>query len=107
MNVAPPLAAYSPRASSVRLTHDRAFTLVELLVVVGIIAVLIATLFPILGSARVKADSVSCASRLRQLYEYTLFFANDNNQHLPRPTVVGETAKAQPDLKYQEACCWM
>ncbi len=75
--------------------------------VVGIIAVLVATLFPVLSSARVKADTVTCASRLRQLYEYTIFFVNDNKQHLPRPTVVGETAKTRPDLKYQDACCWM
>jgi type II secretory pathway pseudopilin PulG len=81
--------------------------LARCLVVIGIVSVLIALLFPALTSARVKADSVNCASRLRQLYAYTVMFADEHKQYLPRPTWVGETVTTQPDPKFQEWSCWM
>jgi prepilin-type N-terminal cleavage/methylation domain-containing protein/prepilin-type processing-associated H-X9-DG protein len=63
------------------------FTLVELLVVIGIIAVLISILLPALNRTRDKARSVQCASQMRQLYMFCAMFAQDNKGHLPRPGI--------------------
>ena len=59
------------------------FTLVELLVVIGILAVLAALLLPAISAATGKANLVKCASNLRQITAATLLSANDNNGMYP------------------------
>jgi prepilin-type N-terminal cleavage/methylation domain-containing protein/prepilin-type processing-associated H-X9-DG protein len=103
----------------VRRPSRRGFTLVELLVVIGIIALLISILMPALTKAKNQALLVKCSNQVRQIYLACSMFAADNKQSLPRPAIgpgdapVGNIPAQKncmftmPDwgvLKYDEGC---
>jgi prepilin-type N-terminal cleavage/methylation domain-containing protein/prepilin-type processing-associated H-X9-DG protein len=68
------------------MTHRRgrhAFTLVELLVVIGIIAVLVGILLPVLSKARESAIAIQCMSNLRQIAVADQMYVNQYRWHMP------------------------
>ena len=65
--------------------NKKAFTLVELLVVIGIIALLIAILLPALRRARQAAVQTSCQSNLRQIGMMLQMYTNENKGWMPHP----------------------
>ena len=61
----------------------KGFTLTELMVVVGLIAVMISLLFPALGKAKAAANSTACLSNLRQMGNAWTMYVTENRGRLP------------------------
>jgi prepilin-type N-terminal cleavage/methylation domain-containing protein/prepilin-type processing-associated H-X9-DG protein len=87
----------------------RGFTLIEILVVVAIIALLVAVLLPSLAAARDQAQTVVCKTRMREMYNGHLFYAQDHKQHFPHmnwwlwdvpPTNVNGFSYAENQLRF-------
>jgi prepilin-type N-terminal cleavage/methylation domain-containing protein/prepilin-type processing-associated H-X9-DG protein len=75
--------------------HGRAFTLIELLVVIVIIGILASLLAPALGKAKAKAKAISCLNNLKQWGLATQYYANDNDDLLPRDGTPNGASRSQ------------
>lgn len=76
------------RNQSALLYPCRAFTLVELLVVMAIIAILAGLLLPALGRSKSKAYNAVCLNNLRQLGIATRLYADNNQERLPSAEIL-------------------
>jgi len=66
-----------------RSSVQKGFTLVELLVVIGIIALLISILLPALQKARAQANLVYCQANLRSINQLFAIYESENNGYIP------------------------
>jgi prepilin-type N-terminal cleavage/methylation domain-containing protein len=93
-----------------RRPYTKAFTLVELLVVIGIIAILISVLLPTLAKARQSANFIDCQARLRQMGQAMHIYVNTNKGMLPWGVIDHDaphlTGDGIPNASYNERFTW-
>lgn len=72
------------------MSKRRGFTILEILVVIGVVAILAAMLLPVLGGVRLKGDRIAATSNMRQIGAAILLYAGDRDGLLPGPLQSGQ-----------------
>lgn len=81
------------------MNRNRAFSLVELLVVVAIVAIVAALLFPVFSSARSSSKRVTCTSEMRQLLAaWNMYAADNGDTYVPRLIEIGGGTRTYDQL---------
>lgn len=86
------------------LVRKTGFTLIELLVVIAIIAILAALLFPVLTSAKAKANQTMCANNLHQIGTAITNYADDWQGRLPGLNLYNNLA--DPNAEVRKGLLW-
>jgi len=73
-----------------------AYTLVEVLTVIGIIAILSAILLPVLGRVRENGRAALCSSNLQQIHRAFTQYVADNDSKLPVSTPFAQSLESRP-----------
>lgn len=84
----------------------RAFTLVELLAVIGIIAILVGLILPALNKARMHAHTMNCLANLRVLGQAMSMYVNDHHWYFPYPVTSQGTPPGAKDAVSDEGDVW-
>jgi prepilin-type N-terminal cleavage/methylation domain-containing protein/prepilin-type processing-associated H-X9-DG protein len=98
-----------PAHGPARFPIRKAFTLVELLVVIGIIALLISILLPTLSAVRRHAAALKCEAALREIGNCFLLYAQENKQYAPPARAVQQyriTFNSTPNYDYTGSQYW-
>ncbi|QOV91457.1 DUF1559 family PulG-like putative transporter [Humisphaera borealis] len=85
-----------------RASARHGFTLVELLVVIGIIALLISILLPSLAKAREQGNKLKCMNNLRQLGMAFTMYANENKDYYPAAAVWATSTREEDWIWFEE-----
>jgi prepilin-type processing-associated H-X9-DG protein len=91
------MSSFEPRKESMRLGARGgrlAFTLIDILVVIAVVAILGAVLLPAWTRSKQKAHDTACLSNLKQLGRALQMYIDDNEGHLPGPLWSGMQASA-------------
>jgi len=78
------------RSEPIPPVFRRAFSLVELLVVIAAIGILVAVIIPVVGGARERAHATACSSNLRVIWSGLTLYAQDNGNKLPQTNSVNQ-----------------